>query len=163
MAILAESPAPKPVKYLACVDHRMESHVALRLACMKAQARGGAVAMLHVITPADFQTLGAVADRMREERKAEGEQLLKRLSGDAATIYGIAPSTLLREGEIGKEIIEVAMQDPDVIMVVIGIAHQHSGRGSLAAWLAGQLGGKLLTPLLMVPGNLTDEQLQNLV
>ena len=33
----------------------------------------------------------------------------------------------------------------------------------LASWLAGQLGGKLLTPLLMVPGNLTDEQLQQLV
>lgn len=157
------SPSPKQIKYLICVDSREESRVCLKLGCMKAKTRGGGVILLHVITPADFQTLGAVADRMREERKAEGDQLLKRLSDEAATAYGVAPSAVLREGEIGEEIIEVAKQDGNVIMVVIGTAHHTSGRGSLASWLAGQLGSKLLTPLLMVPGNLTDEQLQSLV
>ncbi len=34
---------------------------------------------------------------------------------------------------------------------------------TLAAWLAGQLGHKLFIPLLMVPGNLTDHQLQSLI
>lgn len=153
----------KAVKYLACVDPREESLVCLKLACMKAKTRGGTVVLLHVIQPADFQTLGTVADRMREERQAEGEQLLKRLSNEAATAYGIAPATLLREGEIGEEIIEAANADADIIMVMIGSAHHTSGRGSLAGWLAGQLGSKLLTPLLLVPGNLTDEQLRNLV
>jgi len=153
----------KTIKFLVGVDHRDECKVALRLACMKAQSRGGAVDMLHVITPADFQTLGAVADRMREERKSEGEQLLAKLANEAATIYGIAPRTLLREGEIGEEIIKVASADPDIIVVVIGIAYQTKSRGTLATWLAGQLGGKLLTPLLMVPGNLTDDQLRNLI
>lgn len=163
MNALAEAPAPKTVKYLVCVDHRPESWAALRLACMKAQVRGGTVDVLHIIAPADFQTLGAVADRMREERRQEGEQLLSKLSNDAATLYGVAPHTILREGATGDEILEVATANPDIIMVVIGIAHQHASRGSLAAWLAGQIGGKLLTPLLMVPGNLTDQQLQSLV
>lgn len=159
-----ETPSlPKPIKYLVCVDSREESKVCLKLGCMKAKTRGGTVVLLHVVQPADFQTLGAVADRMREERQAEGEQLLKRLLDEAATAYGIAPEMLLREGEIGEEIIAAASADPGIIMVMIGTAHHTSGRGSLAAWLAGQLGSKLLTPLLMVPGNLTDEQLQNLV
>lgn len=153
----------KPVKYLVCVDGRPESQPALKLACMKACARNAIVDMLHVISPADFQALGSVADRMREERHGEGQQLLNRLANDAATAYGLAPNTLLREGPIGEEIVAAAAADPEIIIIFVGIAQQMSGRGTLASWLAAQLGNKLLTPILMVPGNLTDEQLLNLV
>lgn len=153
----------KPPKYLVCVDSREESHTAFTLACMKAKARGGMVALLHIIAPADFQTLGAIADRMREERQKEGEQLLKKLSDEASAIFGIMPESVLREGPTGDEIVAAALDDHDIIMVAIGIASQTAGRGKLAAWLASQLGGKLLIPLLMVPGNLTEQQLQSLV
>lgn len=153
----------KTVKYLVCIDGRDECWAALRLACMKARVRGGKVDMLHVIPPADFQSLGGVAERMREERLAEGNTLLEKMANDVATAYGIAPQKILREGTPGEEIIKASLSDPNIITVVIGIAADHSGRGKLASWLAGQLGGKLLTPLLMVPGNLTDEQLQQLV
>ena len=154
---------PKPPKYLVCVDNRDECRAALKLVCLKAHARRGCVDMLHVTPPADFQTLGAIADRMREERREEGEKLLTTLADEALTNYGIRPTPILREGAIGDEIIAAALSDADVIMVVVGIAHAHSSRGNLASWLAVQLGNKLPIPLLMVPGNLTEQQLQNLV
>lgn len=150
-------------KYLVCVDAREESKVGLRLACMKANARGSKVGILHVIPPADFQTLGAIADRMREERKREGEELLNTLADIAHATYGVRPSMHLREGQTGDEILAAAMEDTDINMLVIGVANQSSSRGKLTAWLAGQLGGKLLVPLLMVPGNLTDQQLLTLI
>lgn len=161
------SPTPthihKPPKYLVCVDNREECRAALKLVCMKALARQGQVDMLHVTPPADFQTLGAVADRMREERRQEGETLLKMLADEAHAMYGVRPTPILREGAIGDEIIATALADANIIMVVIGIAHNHSSRGTLASWLAGQLGNKFPIPLLMVPGTLTDQQLSNLV
>lgn len=155
--------AARLVKYLVCVDGRPESRVALRLACMKANARGSGVSLLHVIPPADFQTLGAIADRMREERQNEGHQLLNTLAEEARNAYGIVPSIVLREGTAGEEIIAAAQEDPDVNMIVLGIAQQSTGRGKLATWLASQLGNKLFVPLMMVPGNLTDQQLQGLI
>lgn len=154
---------PKAPKYLVCVDSREECRAALKLVCLKAAARKGAVDMLHVTPPADFQTLGGIADRMREERKREGEDLLKTMADEAYAAYGIRPNPLLREGAIGEEIIAAALNDADVIMVVVGIASGNSGRGTLASWLAGQLGSKFPIPLLMVPGNLTDQQLQTLI
>jgi nucleotide-binding universal stress UspA family protein len=153
----------KATKYLVCVDQREESKIALRLACMKANARGSQVSMLHIIPPADFQTLGAIADRMREERKQEGMALLNTLAEEAFATYGIRPTIVLREGSTGDEIIAAAMEDADVNMIALGIAQQSNSRGKLAAWLASQLGSKLFVPLLMVPGNLTDQQLQSLV
>jgi nucleotide-binding universal stress UspA family protein len=150
-------------KYLVCVDGREESRIGLQLACMKANARGCRVAMLHVTAPADFQTLGSVADLMREERRREGQALLDGLAEVAYATYGIKPIIMLREGSTGDEIVAAALEDLETNMVVLGIAQQTSGRGKLAAWLAGQLGSKLFIPILMVPGNLTDQQLQSLI
>ena len=163
---MSSYPAPalaKATKFLVCVDDREESKIALRLACMKANARGSRVCMLHVTAPADFQTLGAIADRMREERKAEGQQLLSTLAEEAYATYGIRPDAVLREGSTGDEIIAAAFEDSDVNMIALGVAQHVAGRGKLAAWLASQLGSKLYVPLLMVPGNLTDQQLQSIV
>lgn len=151
-------------KYLVCVDNHDECKVAVRLACMKSLARGGSVSLLHIVPPADFQTLGGIAEKMREERKAEGEELLKNICTEAEANFSVKPDCLLAEGAAGEKIIESAMTDKDVIMLVLGVAHKHySGRGKLAAWLGGQLGDTLLVPMLLVPGNLTDEQLASLV
>lgn len=153
----------KPVKYLVCVDARPEAQAALRLAAAKAGARGGIVDMIHVIPPADFQTFNAVAERMLEERRAEAETLLKQRAEEINAAYGLMPSFSLREGQIGEEILAAAMEDIDVGMLVLGVAVQGASRGSLINWLASHLGTKLFIPLLLVPGNLTDQQLQALV
>jgi nucleotide-binding universal stress UspA family protein len=100
---------------------------------------------------------------MREEREKEGQDLLNSMAQEAETLYGIRPKLLLCEGSAGDKIVEMAMDDTSIIMLVLGVAHQHSARGKLAAWLGGQLGGKLLIPMLMVPGNLTDQQLSTLI
>ncbi len=151
-------------RYLVCVDGRPECRIALRLACMKAKARTGYITLLHVVPPVDFQTLGSISDRMRIERMREGENLLAELSKQAQEDFGITPTLLLTEGQAGEKIIETAMSDPNIVILVVGITQQqHPSRGKLSAWLAGQLGGSLLVPMLMVPGNLTDEQLSNLV
>lgn len=153
-----------PARYLVCVDRRPESKVALRLACLKAKMRACAVDMLHVLPQVDFQSLGSVEERMREEQQQEGNELLQSLAAEAATLYGVAPHALLREGPTGDEILAAVTTDPHINVLVIGIAQQTtSGRGKLASWLAGQLGSKLFIPILMVPGNLTDQQLESLI
>lgn len=152
-----------PPKFLVCVDQHEESVAALKFACLKAATRGAIVDIVHILPPADFQTLGIIADRMNEERRTDGETLLKRLSAEAQQLYGITPGLILREGSTGDELLKVLTEMKDVSVLIVGTAHHMKGRGKLASWLAGQLGQKLFIPLLMVPGNLTDEQIQVLM
>ena len=107
--------------------------------------------------------VGADQQPRAGERKREGEDLLNNLMSECERQFGIRPGAHLREGAVGEEIIHIATNDSDVIMVVIGIAHASGARGSLASWLAAQLGTKLPIPLLMVPGNLTHQQLAQLI
>lgn len=153
----------KPPKFLVCVDQHDESRAALKFACLRGVTRGAIVDIIHVTSPVDFQTIGAIADRMSEERRAEGEKVLLQHANIAQQLYDITPGLILRDGSAGEEIIKAVEEMGDVSVIVIGTAHHTKGRGKLAAWLAQQLGQKLFIPLLMVPGNLTDEQLQSLM
>lgn len=154
-------PGDKPVKYLVCASDTPEARAALKLACLKAKSCGGLVDVLHVIPPADFQTLSGIADRMRDEQHEAAERLLQSIAEEAYDSCGIRPSLIVREGQIGDAIITVATEDPDIDMLVIGVS-EAKGRGTLVSWLAAQLGNRLPVPLLLVPGTLTDQQLQAL-
>ena len=161
---ISELPPVSNRRYLVCVDARKECRVALRLACMKVKARSGNITLLHIVPPVDFQTLGGIADRMRIERLREGEALLASLSDEAKESFGITTTLLLLEGTAGEKIVETAMSDPSIIILVLGITQQqNTPGGKLSAWLAGQLNNTLFVPLLLVPGNLTDQQLSTLV
>ena len=149
-------------KFLVCVSGSDESKVALRFACVKAKKRGGMVDILHVIPPADFSSLFGLADKMREERRQEAENLMQRLANEAYNLTALTPSILLREGDLGEEILAAANEDYDATMLVLGVTPQSHNRGKLIAWLSQQLGDRLLIPMLLVPGNLTEQQMEEL-
>ena len=127
------------ITFLVCVAHDDHSAVATRFAAMRAQNSGGGVALLHVTQPPEFQHWAAVGERMREETQEEAQALLDEL-----------------------EILAHIEESESIDLLVVGAAPPDDGHGSLISWLAGQLAGRLNIPLVVVPGNLSDQQLRNL-
>lgn len=146
--------------YLVCVDENPESLLALKLAGMKAHAGGGHVVLLHVLPPLDFTGAPGVDERMRSEQRMAAERLLADMAVEASA--WCTPGVLLREGQVGEEILACAMEYMQAGMLVLGWPEAGSGRGRLLAWLVAQPASKLFMPLLLVPGHLTDQQLQAL-
>ena len=72
------------------------------------------------------------------------------------------PVLSVRSGRTGEEILAAIEEDPSITFIVIGAAPSADTHGKLVSWLAGQVAGKLNIPLVIVPGNLTDEQLADL-
>jgi nucleotide-binding universal stress UspA family protein len=149
-------------KYLVCVDGSDASRIALHFACKKAFKSGGGVEVLHVIPPADMQNLFGVMSKVREEQRQEAEILVKSFSESAFQYAGITPGVQIREGRPGEEIINAALADHNVNMLVIGASTKSGERGKLIGWLAEKLGDRLLVPFMIVPGNLTDLQMDEL-
>ena len=150
------------ITFLVCVAHDDHSSVAARFAALRAQNSGGAVALLHVTQPPEYQHWAAVGDRMREETREEAEAMLDELAGQVEALLGVKPSLHLREGRIGEEILGYIDESDAVDLLVVGAAPPDDGHGSLISWLAGQLAGRLNIPLVVVPGNLSDQQLRDL-
>lgn len=160
-----EEEAITPVKLLVCVDRSPVSHIALRFACSKARKairRGGVVDILYVLPPSELSGIAVMGNQLRKEQREEAEALLAEMAEEARHWAGIIPSLMLREGQVGEEIIKAALEDEGVNMLVLGANPESAGRGKLLSWLAGQLGHKLKIPLLIVPGTMTDDEIWEL-
>ncbi len=155
------NPIPARNKYMVCVGKGDASRVAVRLACARGKKAGRSVELLHVVEPPDFQALFAVTDKLREERRQEAENLLNDLCALGQQV-GVTPSINLREGVRGEEIVKATLEDPDVSLLILGVEAVESSQSRLVTWLVGRLGGKLLVPVMLIPGNLTDQQLEEL-
>ncbi len=153
---------PGEVKYLVCVDGSAHSRVAVRFACLRAKNSHGKVVLLTAIEPAEFQHWMAVQDVMLEEKREEAEHVLQDLAAEVNEWAGVMPELVVRDGHIGDEILAAVEDDPMISFLVVGAAPPTGRGGKLISWLASQLAGRLSIPLVVVPGNLTDEQLVDL-
>jgi nucleotide-binding universal stress UspA family protein len=149
-------------KCLVIVDDTPECDRAVYYASRWAVRIGGGVVMLRVIETEDRnqQWLG-VADIMRAEAEEGANAALDRASGRANGIAAITPERVIREGDPGKEILDVIDKDVDISMLVLAAAVGAEGPGPIITTLA-RTAGNFPIPLTVVPGNLTDEDIDGL-
>ena len=148
--------------FLCVVDSSDEMRIALRFASRRANHTGGRVALLFVIEPADFQHWMSVEEKMREERREEAERVLQNLAAQVNDVSGAMPALYVREGSPGDEILKLIEEEPLISVLVLGAGTGKKGPGPLVSSLAGKLSGKFPIPITVVPGNLTEEQIDSL-
>ncbi len=149
-------------KYLVCVDHTDVSRAALRFACSKARKRNIRIDVLHVMPPVDGQVLGSVAEKMRQEQRAEAEKLLQSLAHEAVGEFGITPSLLIREGKPAEQILAQTQEDYFTNMLVLGVSPQSSSGRRVISALTSYYADKMHIPIMLVPGNMSDEEMEAL-
>lgn len=155
----ANDPAPDRV-FLVVVDKSEEHKVALRYAALRAKHTGGRVALLYVIEPGDFQAFGAVEDLMRVEQRQEAESALHMLSSEVQGLCGKTPVFHIREGNLQSELLNLINEDRSISVLVLAAARGGKTPGPLISALAGKMWNELRIPLTIVPGGLTDPELE---
>lgn len=148
-----------PRVFLVVVDESVEMPVALHYASRRAQRTGGRVAMLRVIPREEGHGLASVEALMREEARQEAEQLLQRLARTVIDFTGTLPCLYIREGSLRDELIDLVTHDPDISIIVLAAGTGPEGPGPLVSYLASKGMAKLRIPVTIVPGNLTNEQI----
>lgn len=148
--------------FLVVVDDTPEMNVALRFAARRARRTGGRVALLYVTEPADFQHWIAVEDLMERERRMEAEEILQKYSDRIAEWTGAVPVLYVREGRPQDALMQLLDEEPSISILVLGADSGPKGPGPLCSALTGKMIGKLRIPVTIVPGNLSDEQVDAL-
>lgn len=147
---------------MVCVSDQQESEIALRFACMRAKRRNHHVCILHVIEPTEFQGLLSITDAIRDEQEEKAQALMSRMA-DVAAEEGVQnPMLVFHEGLLSESIISTAEENPGINMIMLGLAPDSHRGGKLAATLVEELGVGICIPLMFIPGNLTQQQLQML-
>src|SRR5690606_20293461 len=125
---------------------------------------GGRVALLKVLQPSHDDYFSGVREEIEAQLRKEGEALLTRLGAEAEEISGAKPEFLIEVGEARGAIRKVVAEDPEIKILVLAAAVGSRGPGPLIASLAkdgGGFGGRKL-PVTVVPGDLSDEEIEDL-
>ena len=149
-------------KWLVVIDDTPECDRAVYFACRRATRVGAGVVMLRVIETQDRnqQWLG-VADIMKAEAHEEANAALERAASRANGLTGITAERVVREGNTADEILGLIEDDEDIAILVLAAAQSKEGPGPLVSGLSTSLGDYPI-PVAIVPGHLTDEEIDAL-
>jgi len=147
--------------FLVVVDDTPEMRVALRYACLRARRTGGRVALLRVIDKGDFQHWAAVGALMREEARTAAEQLVQELAAPVVRISGQIPVLYIAEGDPKQVLLELIEEAPEIKILVLAAA-PGSNPGPLISFLTKRYIGRLRIPVTLVPGGLSDAEIDQL-
>jgi nucleotide-binding universal stress UspA family protein len=98
---------------------------------------------------------------MRAEANEEADAQLSKYAARANGVAGITPERVVREGEKAQEILGLIDEDEDIFVLVLAAGTGSEGPGPLVATI-GRTAGDYPIPVAIVPGHLTDEELDAL-
>lgn len=159
MAERAAEQARRDRVFLVVVDDSPERAVALKYACLRAAKSGGRVALLRVIEPAEQSEWAGIGALMAQEQREEAESLLAGLAAQVTEITGGLPMLITREGKMADELLALLEEDPRISILVLATAPSTKGPGPLVTALTGRLAGRMSVPMTLVPGSMSDAEL----
>ena len=143
--------------YLVVIDESQEAHGALRFAARRAVDTGGAVHILALVPRQQFSAFGGVQATIEEEARDRAEVLASSAAGELMADSGMMPQITVKVGD-GKSVINDYLKDhPEVAALVLGAAAE-GGPGPLVTHFSDSA-GSLPCPLFVVPGGLSDEEI----
>lgn len=145
--------------FLVVADESQEMRAALHYACIRARHTGGRVALLKVVEPAEFQHFAVIGNLMRAEARQEAEDLLHDMAAEVNALSGQLPVLYVREGELREQLIKLIDEEPSISVLVLAADTGPGGPGPLVAAFTGKFIGKLRVPLTILPGHLTDDEI----
>jgi nucleotide-binding universal stress UspA family protein len=156
------SPPDAGRTFLVVVDRSVEFRAALRFACRRVLNTGGKVALFHAVPHSDYHHFAAIEELMQHEAKTEAERRLQQVAADVHKITGRFPGLYLRQGDTLEQLHIVIAENPAIDMLVLGASVGPEGPGVIISALSGKLAGKILIPVTIVPGDISEERLDAL-
>lgn len=147
--------------YLVVIDDSNEARVALRFAARRAAKTNGRIEVLAVVEPQDFVQWGGVQAAIEEEQRLRIEGVVSASVGEILDESGIDARIVVRQGEPVKAVRDYIGAREEVAALVLGAAPSGSP-GPLVANFTGNDAGRLPCPVMIIPGSLSEEQLERL-
>jgi nucleotide-binding universal stress UspA family protein len=147
--------------YLVVIDDSAEARVALRFAARRAVKTDGAIEVLAIVEPQDFVQWGGVQAAFEEEQRLRIEASVAAAVGEIVDAADIHPGIVVRQGEPAAVVRALVAERDDIAALVLGAAPA-GHPGPLVADFTGPDAGKLPCPLMIIPGGLPDERLEQL-
>jgi nucleotide-binding universal stress UspA family protein len=147
---------------MVIVDETPECARAVHFAARRASRTGASMIMLAIVDPpANFEWIG-VGETMIAEAQEDAEKRLDEAAKEARSAAGVEPEQRIVVGEKATAINKVIDEDEDISFLVLAAGTGKEGPGPLVSAMAGKGAATFPIPVVIVPGGLTDEEIDAL-
>jgi nucleotide-binding universal stress UspA family protein len=147
--------------YLVVVDDSAEARIALRFAARRAAKTSGRVEVLGIVEPQDFVQFGGVQAAIEEEQRLRIQGVVSSAIGEILDESGVEANVVVQHGDPVRTVRDYLDGRDEVAALVLGAAAS-GDPGPLVAYFTGNDAGRLPTPVMIIPGSLSDERLEAL-
>jgi len=147
--------------YLVVIDDSAEARVALRFAARRAAKTNGRIEVLGIVEPQDFVQFGGVQAAIEEEQRLRIQGVVSSAVGEILDESGVEAKIIVQQGEPVRAVREYIGARDEIAALVLGAAPS-GNPGPLVANFTGHDAGKLPCPVMLIPGSLGDERLEQL-
>jgi nucleotide-binding universal stress UspA family protein len=150
--------------FLVVVDDSEELTAVLRYACNRARHTGGKIALLYVIdmeSSKDFQHWQFVGNLIEKEAQETAENTLSRHAAQITKESGSTPDQYVRKGNVQDELFALVKEHPEISILLLGSAPGEKP-GPLVEAVTGKHAGQIGIPVTIVPGSLSNEEIDRL-
>ena len=158
----------KPTKpsnrlFLVVADDSKELHQALYYAARRAATAGGEIALFRCIEPVEGQLWGGVSEIMEAETEQASKVLLQELSDYCEKLGAPKPRTFVKRGIVNQELFKLINNESSIRVLVLGVSTETGTPGPLISYIISNGSNECRVPITIVPGNLSDDQIDALV
>ena len=149
-------------KFLVVIDNTPECSRAVAYAAKRAERTQGGLVMLYVIKPSEFQHWLGVENIMRAEAQEEASSTLAQFQEFARTTANIEAEQVIRESTPNEAIYKLVEEDEDIAILVLAAGVDGEGPGPLVSSFTRSMSTHFPVPMTIVPGDLSDEDIEAL-
>ncbi|PIT68884.1 universal stress protein [Bartonella tribocorum] len=157
-----KNPKKEPKKKnLVIIDETPECRRAVAFAAQHAQNTNRTLVLFCVVDSAEFQHFLGVNNVMRAESTQSAHKILGDIANEVCTSYALETEIVVREGKKIDEISKLIDEDKRIALIVLAASEHKEGPGPLIQ-LIGNKGTAFSIPVIVIPSNLADEDIQSI-
>jgi nucleotide-binding universal stress UspA family protein len=147
--------------YLVIMDDTEEALVALRFASRRSIKTGGALHIIALMEQQPFVAFAGVQATIEEEARERAQTTAAAAAGSILSEGGAMPVISVQQGEGVKVVRDYLAEHPEIAALVLSAAKE-GGPGPLVSHFAGALAGQLPCPVFVIPGSMSEADIDRL-
>ena len=148
--------------FLVIIDGTDEMQIALQFACIRSKKTNGHLTLVSIIEPIDVLTTKNVGDIIKNEAREEAKTMLNKASAFAKEETGITATLHVKEGKVIDELLKLIEEEKNITELILAASKDEKSPGPIITSITTKNYFRLNIPLIIVPGNLSVDQIKQL-
>ena len=146
-------------KFLIVIDESEELEKAIYFAANRAIHTDGKLSLLYIVDPAVNAQWSRIENLIEQEATREAKKLCRVWVQKIKSRFNIESEVIIKMGDRCEELLKLVKEDKNIRFLVLGSSANNEEPGPLIKALTGKKMKDLSIPMVVIPGSLSEKEI----